>query len=163
MTIRIRAGNLADRDALVAFHHALYVEHRDRLVPRDLQALGAYRDLPSVLRADVDALLKGTDTVVLIGEQSGLPVGYATGRIENDLRRELRPKGIVEDWYVEESARGRGIGKALFEDLLTEFRNRGCAVAESRTWPTNRKALEAHRRAGFHEVEIMLRRRLDND
>ena len=161
MTFCIRSGTTANRDALIAFHHALYVEHRNALVPQEIQVLGAYRELPLVLREDVDSLLRGPGTVVLLGERDGEAIGYATGRIHDEPRRVLRPRGVVEDWYVDPSARGHGYGRALLDALLDTFRTRGCKVAESRTWPTNETALRAHQSAGFHPVEVMMRRRLD--
>ena len=160
MTLAIRRANPKDRDAILAFHYALYVEHRKTLVPPDLAPLGAYRDLGTVLREDVDALLQRPQAVVLVAECEGQLVGYATGHVENDPRRELARKGVIEDWYVEVDRRGQGIGRALFESLLEVFRQRDCLVAESKTWPTNTPARKAHEKAGFHEVEITFRRAL---
>jgi GNAT superfamily N-acetyltransferase len=156
----IRRASPADRDALVAFHRALYIDYRNELVPEALRPLSAYRDFERALRDDVAAMLKNPASVVLIAEQDGRAVGYATGHVEDDPRRELSRKGVVEDWFVEESARGRGIGKELLDALLAIFREVGCSVAESTTWPTNDLARHAHERAGFSEIEIKFRRRL---
>ncbi len=159
--VSIRTATRADRSCLLAFHHSLYVDHHRALVPEVLRPLGAYRDLARALREDVDALLSHPQAIVLLAAEEGAdPVGYATGRVEVDERRELSPRGIVEDWYVDEGHRGKGIGTRLLQALLDAFRSRRCEVAESTTWPGNVSALEKHRAAGFVEVEVRLRRRL---
>jgi GNAT superfamily N-acetyltransferase len=158
--LTIRRAAMRDRDALVAFHHALYVSYREKLVPPDLRPLSAYRDFERALREDIEAMLRSSTSVVLVAEESGRAVGYATGHVEDDPRRELSRKGVVEDWFVEDDMRGRGIGKELLDTLLEIFREVGCTIAESTTWPSNALARHAHERAGFSEVEVKFRRRL---
>lgn len=52
--------------------------------------------------------------------------------IKNDLHEE--PYGLLEDLYVEEAYRGRGVGKKLFQAVLDEAKNHNCykLTAQSR-------------------------------
>ncbi len=159
-TLRIRRATRADAALLVTFHRALYVEHRDRIMPPRLAPFFAYRDLDAALREDVAALLGQPDSIVLVAEQNGHAIGYVTGHIEHDERRVLPRKGVIEDWLVLERARGTGIGRQLFERLCDVFRGAGCDVVESTTWPFNEGAVRAHEALGFELVEVKYRKRV---
>jgi GNAT superfamily N-acetyltransferase len=156
----IRPANPDDRQVVLRFHHELYINHRDEIAAPDTIPLFAYRDLDAALRDDVDALLHGRSTVVLLAERDGQPVGYVSGHVETDERRVLARKGVVEDWFVKKSERGHGTGKRLLDTLLKIFREDGCVVAESQTWAFNDHARAAHKLAGFTEIEVRMRRRL---
>ncbi len=157
---RIRRATTKDRSIVLAFHRALYLEHRAALLTPDVEPLYAYRDLPGALRDDVDAMLSSSATVVLLAERDGDPIGYVTGHVETDTRRLLSRRGIVEDWFVEEPERGSGVGRSLIETLTEIFREAGCEVIESTTWASNQSARSLHHALGFHDVEIKMRKKL---
>ncbi len=157
----IRRAHRGDLAQVLRFHHALYIAHRDAIMPAALADFYAYRRFPEALRDDVDALLRSPRSVVLLAERAGEAVGYVTGHHEDDdERRVLRRKGIVEDWYVAPEARGAGLGALLLEALAEAFRAAGCEVLESATWPFNAGARRAHEALGFQEIEVKYRRRL---
>jgi len=156
--VHLRQASSADRDALVALHLALYVDHRETVVPSAHEELYAYRDFESILRGDVDAMLRNTSTSILVAEEAGAVVGYVTGYVKNDPRRLLSRKGVVGDWYVLPEMRGRGVGRQLLEALLRVFEGRGCSVVETTTWPGNEGARSAFEAAGFAEILITYRR-----
>ena len=156
----IRSATKADHAAVLRFHRDLYVRHRDELARPDVLPLLAYRDLDGTLRDDVEGLLSGRDTKVLLAEREGHPVGYVTGHVEVDPRRLLTRKGVVEDWFVAKSERGRGTGRLLLDALVEGFRRDGCQVVESGTWAFNEGARRAHAKAGFIEIEVKFRKRL---
>lgn len=160
--LTIRRATLADRSVVLHFHRALYVDHRREIVPTELDGFYAYRDMESAMRDDVEALLRTPRATVLLAEHDGVPIGYVTGHVEDDPRRVLSRRGVVEDWYVEPEARGTGTGRALVDALLAVFRDAGCQVVESMTWATNTGAREAHRALGFHEVQVKMRKRLED-
>lgn len=156
----IRRAGRADRPTLQRFHEALYVAHRDRVMPAALADLFAYRDFVRTLHDDVDAILSSRESVALLAERGGAPVGYVTGHVETDERRVLPRRGVVEDWYVEPAARGGGVGAALLDAIAAHFRALGCEVLESATWSFNDGARRAHERLGFAEYEVRYRKRL---
>lgn len=158
--VTIRAARRADYDAVLRFHRELYIRHRDELARPDVIPLLAYRDLQGTLRDDVEGLLSGRDTRVLLAERAGHAVGYVTGHVEVDPRRVLTRKGVVEDWFVARDERGKGTGKLLLDTLVENFRRDGCQLVESGTWAFNENARQAHLKAGFLEIEIKFRKPL---
>lgn len=122
-----------------------------------------YRDYPAVLREDVSSLMRRGGAVVLIAEDDGAALGYITGRIENDPRRTLMRRGVIEDWFVSPEGRGDGVGRLLVDTLEARFREAGCEVMESGTWSQNDGARAAHRSLGFDEIRVTYAKRLDED
>jgi GNAT superfamily N-acetyltransferase len=159
--VTVRIATQRDRPALQMFHRELYVRYRDQIMDPELADLYAYRDLESALRDDVDSLLHNKDCIVMLADRGPNPVGYITGHVETDDRRLLPCKGVVEDWLVSDVERGQGIGKQLMDAMVNVFRQRGCQVLESGTWAFNDHARTAHAKAGFSEIEVRFRRRLD--
>ena len=160
VTVHIRTATRRDASLILHWHRQLYVTHRERIVPSELEAFYAHHDMEGTLREDVGALLQSPDATVLIAERDGVPVGYVTGHIDEDERRVLARKGVVEDWFVDEEARGEGVGAALMKALEETFRKKGCQVVESMTWSSNDGARRAHAALGFHEVQVRFRKRL---
>ncbi len=161
--IHVRRATASDRSVVLVFHLALYVDHRGRVTPAKLEPFFAHRSFGTVLRDDVDAMLHDRDTFVFLAERDGVPVGYATGTMTHDPRRVLARKGVVGDWFVDEEARGAGVGAALLEALEAHFAAAGCEVMESATWAFNQGARAAHEALGFDEVQVVYRKRIGSD
>ena len=70
--------------------------------------------------------LSRAEAVVLVAEQEGAVVGYAYGALEPRDWNLLRDRcGAFHDLWVEPSARGAGLGKALAEELMGRLKGLG--------------------------------------
>ncbi len=68
---------------------------------------------------------KQSKAIKLEMEEGGRVVGRAfLYLIYNDLHTE--PYGLLEDVFVEENGRGKGIGTALVKEVIREAKERGC-------------------------------------
>ncbi len=62
-------------------------------------------------------------------------------------------RGVAEvTVYVTESARGKGIGRALLEELIAESEKNGIWTLQASIFPENAASVELHLRCGFREV-----------
>jgi len=62
-------------------------------------------------------------------------------------------RGVAEvTVYVTESARGKGIGRALLEALIAESEKNGIWTLQASIFPENTASVELHLRCGFREV-----------
>jgi L-amino acid N-acyltransferase YncA len=59
--------------------------------------------------------------------------------------------------YVDESTRGRGVGRLLLEEIARVAERQGFYKLTSRVFTTNAASLAAHRAAGFYEVGVQTR------
>ena len=62
-------------------------------------------------------------------------------------------RGVAEvTVYVAESARGKGIGRALLEALIAESEKNGIWTMQASIFPENTASIELHSKCGFREV-----------
>jgi L-amino acid N-acyltransferase YncA len=62
-------------------------------------------------------------------------------------------RGVAEDSvYVDEAARGRGVGRALLERLLADADAAGFWTVQTSVFPENAASIALHKRCGFRVV-----------
>ncbi|MFH0816628.1 MAG: GNAT family N-acetyltransferase [Methanobacteriota archaeon] len=69
--------------------------------------------------------------------------------------------GYLNNLYVREAQRGKGLGTKLLENLMEEAKRRGVVAMHIPVKPKNLRALEFYRKAGMDEELLMMERRLD--
>ena len=104
----------------------------------------------------MDIMNKQSSAVKFVAKENGQEVGRAfLYLISNDLHSE--PYGLLEDVFVEETGRGKGIGKALVRAVIDEAKKRSCykLIATSRT---SRAEVHAwYERLGFKNYGLEFR------
>jgi GNAT superfamily N-acetyltransferase len=106
----------------------------------------------------------GPDGIVLVAEDEGRTVGFASGRVETRQDRERLTvidfrNGVVPDLYVAPEWRRRGITRALWESLDEHFRARGCGASVIRVFAPNVGARSFYARLGYEERDVWLYKR----
>jgi GNAT superfamily N-acetyltransferase len=89
---------------------------------------------------------------VLIGRLHGKPVGYAL--FFHSYSTFLAKPGIyLEDVYVQQSARGAGVGKALFRGVAKVAHERGCGRLEFSVLDWNQPSIDFYRALGAEALD----------
>lgn len=124
-------------------------------VPAFLDLVDALADYEHLPRPDAgargrmarDALAEPRRFWVLLAEQAGRAVGYAV-YFETYSTFLGLPTLYVEDVFVLEGERGRGVGRALMRELAREAVWRGCGRMEWQVLTWNAPALAFYERLG---------------
>jgi diamine N-acetyltransferase len=149
--VEIRTADTADAAALASFgaqtFRTTYVDE----VPAE--ALEGF--IGSVFGVDRQAAeLADPACLFLLAEEEQAIVGYA-------LIREVStpPSGVggarplqLDRLYVDPSAHGRGVGRALLQAVLEAARARGHDVLWLTVWERNHRAIEIYRHWGFSDM-----------
>lgn len=95
--------------------------------------------------------------LILIAEVDGRPAGYALGRIfeeEDTADNGTGRMGLFDELFVDEAARGLGLGQKLMDEAMKWFKDKGIARVKlhAYTWNGNAKRLYEHN--GFHEYAV---------
>jgi ribosomal protein S18 acetylase RimI-like enzyme len=103
----------------------------------------------------------GPDGIVLVAEEKGHIVGFASGRIETRLERDRLAvidfrNGVVLELYVSPPWRRRGLGSELLAMLDEHFRARGCQACMIEVFAPNGGARDFYSRLGYEERAIWL-------
>lgn len=114
------------------------------------------------LAAEARAFLEGqsipTIAAVFIAEEGPTALGFLELAVRSFSDGcESMPVPHVEGWYVEPSARGKGVGRSLMDSAETWARERGFSELASDTEPWNERSIAAHARCGFRETERLVK------
>jgi ribosomal protein S18 acetylase RimI-like enzyme len=106
-----------------------------------------------------------SDGAILVAEEEGRIVGFASGLVETRQDRERLAvidfrNGVVPELYVDPQWRRRGIARALLESLDEYFRARGCGASVIEVFAPNVGARSFYERLGYEEREVWLYRSL---
>ncbi len=151
----IRLATVSDVPAISRLWEKLVAYH---------QALG--QDMPAAVpdgaarygRSLADRL-DDNHTRVLVAEVDGQVVGYVLGVVV-DLMPEIfehHAGGFLADIFVEESYRGRGLGRALVRALEDWFRHNGLRYFEWHVASSNKSALAFWEAMGGHSFMVRMR------
>ena len=100
------------------------------------------------IAASVERLIADPATEFLLAGAGGPPSGVCQLRYRHSVWTGT-PDCWLEDLFVEEHARGTGVGRALVDAALAAARARGAARIELDTNETNLAAIALYERAGF--------------
>jgi len=95
------------------------------------------------------------NAIVLVAEQEGKVVGYAYGtNSERDWMLLLDACGVLQDIYVDESARRGGVARQLVQTMCARFRERGQPRVVLSTAAKNETAQRFFESMGFRRTMI---------
>ncbi len=89
----------------------------------------------------------------IVCEEDGVPVGYAyASRL---FAREAYAWAVELSVYLSKDCRGRGLGRALYDRLLTLLEMQGVRSAHGKVTEPNEKSDKLHLAMGFRLVGVM--------
>jgi ribosomal protein S18 acetylase RimI-like enzyme len=158
---RIRPAVASDRPALERFMTALR-EHERTMSP------GLLRPGPEIAAQHVARLLETVAThggVALIAADTETrdPLGFAIAHVWTDsgtlFDEPAQRMGRLDELYVAEAARGRGLGRALVEACEAHFKACGLTHMQLGVLAGNRSAQRVYEAAGYADwLHTMIRR-----
>lgn len=157
MEIVIRKALEEDRDTFVSYVEKLSrynrSKHSDECKYDDYEAaLAAIRE-----KAEVTFLQRNEDTLILIAEINGRSAGYALGRIyEEDGTADNGTGriGLFDELYVEEHARGCGLGRRLIDEVTGWMKEKGIRRMKLHAYSWNAQAISLYEYLGFKEYAV---------
>jgi aminoglycoside 6'-N-acetyltransferase I len=108
------------------------------------------------LAGDLDRILADPDAANFIArDDAGAAIGFAEAMVRHDYVNgcETSPVAFVEGIYVVESARGRGVARALMAAVEAWGRARGLSELASDALLDNADSHAMHQALGFAETE----------
>ena len=102
---------------------------------------------------ELEALLQDENTPVFVFDEEGKVLGHAfcqlTSVKDHRLLQDIKTL-YIDDICVDEAARGRHVGKALYDYVLDFARSMGCYNVTLNVWEGNDAALAFYRSMGMH-------------
>jgi ribosomal protein S18 acetylase RimI-like enzyme len=155
MTATVRSARPEDAPALGRMGAALARQHHDF----DSARFMLPEDVESGYRWWLRRESKSAEAVVLVAELDGAVVGYAYGRVEERDWNALRDAcGVLHDIWVEESARGSGVGTLLLEEMVQRLKALGVPRVVLMTASRNETAQRLFARLGWRPTMVEMTR-----
>jgi ribosomal protein S18 acetylase RimI-like enzyme len=156
--ITIRPATAADQEVLGHFGGALMRQHHAVDARRFLQVEHPEAGYGQFLVSQ----LANPESLVLVAEHSGAVIGYVFADVEPTNWMELRgPCGVVQDLFVDESARRLGAGRELMRAAIAWIRSQGRSQVVLKTMTGNENAQHLFAALGFRST--MIEMTLDRD
>ena len=135
--ITIRRASEADMPALL------------RLFRGFMDYLGDPSPPDSALAGAIAPALSGPEAEVLVAlDGAGEPLGYGHVRYHHSIWM-AGPEAFLEDLFVLEAARDRGIGRRLLAEIFARARARGCRRLRLDTNEANARGIHLYEALGF--------------
>lgn len=130
-----------------------------------------YEGRPDIFRADAQkydesaltALLQDKNRPILVAEVENSVVGYAFCVLQNTVGDPVLQDKLtvyIDDLCVEETCRGVGVGKALYQAVLAYAKELGAYNVTLNVWAENKSALKFYEKMGLmpqkYGMEIVL-------
>ena len=154
MEIATRWGTTDDVETLVAMYRELEAEQA-ALRPIWPETQG----LEEPFAASMGKLIGSSDAIVVVGTIDGTPVGFLVATVEELLDRPgNRRVGVVRYIFVDDGARGVGVGQVMFDFVMDGLRGRGIEVFDAVVSPGHRLAKNFFESQGFKARLIVMNR-----
>ena len=140
VVIRLAAAGDAEAIRRIYNHEVEHTTHTFDLVPRTLEDQRAWlRDREGALG-------------VLVAEIDGAVAGFAS--LSEYRARAAYRTSVESSVYVDESARGRGLGQRLMQELVRVAEARGFHTMIARIAGGHEASIRLHQAAGFSTVGV---------
>ncbi len=108
---------------------------------------------------DFEAILACDPCIALAAEEDGAVVGICFAAVrEPDAQRAGREDKVayLEALFVDETARRRGVGTALYEETLRRAKEQGASRLELMVWEFNQSARAFYETVGMRTQRLIL-------
>ena len=149
----IRRANAGDIPALITLLYQVHLVHSEGRP--DIFRRGSKK----YTEEELLSILGDESTPVLVAERDGAVLGYAfcvLERIEGSLSLCDRKSLYIDDICVDKEARGGGIGRALYEAVLSLARREGCYHVTLNVWNLNEGAMRFYEKCGMDPLKVTM-------
>ncbi len=113
------------------------------------------------IEAGLDALISDPDALVVVGTIDDVTVGYAVVRVAH-LRDGSR-LGVIDDIFVEDEARGVGLGETMMNDLIAWSVEHKCFGMDAMALPGHRQTKNFFEESGFTARKLVMHHSLADE
>ena len=151
MEIKVRKAKLSDLETILKMSRNLF--KFERKFGKTFNMKWTYSE---VGKKYFTGRLMHKDAIVLIAVDGEIPAGYLCSFKQKYYYRSLNPIAEIENMYIDDKYRYKGVGKLLFKKLKQLLKREGVKRIKVGTLSQNEQAIRFYKRIGFEEFETIL-------
>lgn len=149
--MKIRRATASDKNRIEdLLSQVLEVHHTAR---PDIFKNGTRKYTP----AELDEIISDGNRPIFVAEEDGEVLGYAfcvfVQHIDNNILTDIKTL-YIDDLCVDENARGKGIGRELYNHAVAFAKENDCYNLTLNVWADNTPALGFYESLGLHKQKI---------
>ena len=153
----IRKATIEDKEQIVS----LVTEFDDyfaksHLFSAEILPFTVYKNKNSLFESVVTEWLSDPKYFVFVAEDGGKVLGHIVGEIVEKKDRVLDKEGCIDEWFVAESARHKGVGRQLYNLLIEVFREQNCNHIGLKVYSANVDTIDMYHKMGFLDLEMTM-------
>lgn len=157
MKVEIRQAEDKDKDTFVNF--AVKLSNFNRTNHSDESKYDNYEMVMDAIKIKAEETFnsRNKDTLILIAELEGNPVGYALGRIfeeEEIADNGTGRMGLFDELFLDDAARGYGLGQKLLDETINWMKDQGINRVKLHAYSWNNHAKKIYEKNGFKEYAV---------
>lgn len=157
MTVLIREAVAGDKNAFVEF--ALSLCRFNRSMHHEQCKYDDFDKVLESVRRNAEKTFaeRSDDTYILVALLNDKPVGYALGSIftqEEAADNGTGRMGLFDQLYLDDAARGLGLGKRLMDEVMAWFKRKGISRVKLHAYAWNTAARSIYEAYGFKEYAV---------
>lgn len=153
----IRKATEKDTVYLIQFLNDFVKYHKDNnIISAELAPFEEYKDKDNYFKEVVAGYLNEDKFYTFVAEEDGKLVGYICGYTEERPSRIFDKKGMIEDWFVRQEYRNKGVGKQLLDALIKEFKKEKCTHLYVSAFANNHETIEKYHKMGFIDMDLSM-------
>lgn len=152
-----------DRAQLLKLLYEFRIDfHRNKLLKNSpILPMLEYKNRQKTMKKSIEELYDGSHICFLAEEKKRI-VGYISGKIIELPHKLFDKEGYIDDWYVKESYRDKGVGGKLYNMLVTNFNKRKCShVSIGSVYIDNKRVIDIYHHLGFLDFYLTLKKKID--
>ena len=100
--------------------------------------------------------IANSNSIFFVAEIDENIVGYILGYIDSYPVRNINPIVMLDNLFISENYRRKGIGSKLFQEFLKVAKDNGAKRLQVKTYSKNKEAIEFYKKQGFYELELVM-------
>jgi len=147
--MQIRKAKHGDKKELIKLIKAF--ETADEFLSTEQHKIRLYKDVDAMAQETTEKYLSEPAWIVFVAEEKGKLIGFICGEIKEKKYKLYNKEGYITGWYVEDTHKGKGLGKQLFVTLVDAFKKAKCTHLALDTHIENVKAVAIYEHMGFRK------------
>jgi GNAT superfamily N-acetyltransferase len=155
--MEIRRATIQDKNKIVTLMDEFNNYYYDNnIFSEEFLPFWEYKDKQAIFDETAQEWLTKSEYMLFVAEENGEIIGYICGQVKERKPRVLDKEGYINDWFVKEGKRKKGVGMKLYKTLIEQFKEQKCNRLGLLTNTRNKETIDFYHKLGFIDESLTM-------